>query len=271
MKKIALILLISLIGVSSFAQKKQKEKKKSKKELKAEAEAMKNKVLLRYSLKKGESYEQNMENESKVQVMGMDVAVTQKISMKNLVTDVDASGNLNIETTNEKFYIKQSLPMGEMEYDSEDASKQSPELTEQFGKVKGTKVTMKMSPTGKMLETDKNLNLPNSSNQFPEQAVGVGDTWEMSSTSKNQMLGNKEMTSNNQYKLVERTGGKAIIEVTGKVVSEGKEIGTFSGKMTVEEATGIVLESNILQKMNTEIQGMEAQIEANIKLKGKKL
>lgn len=274
MKKIALVLLVvSLIGANSFAQKKEKKEKKSKKELKAEAEASKNKVLLRYNLKQGESYVQTMDNDMKIQIMGMEIPMLQKISTKNSVTNVDASGNLTQESTIEKFYMKQSNPMmGDMEYDSEDASKQSPELAEQLGKMKGTKTTMKMSPTGKVIEAPKEANgMSNSSNQYPEQPVGVGDTWELSSTSKNPMMGNKEVTSNNQYKLLERNGGKALVEVNGKIIMEGKEVGSISGKMTIEEATGIVLESNLIQKMNVEIQGMEAQVETNIKLMGKKL
>jgi hypothetical protein len=272
MKKIALILLVTLISVGSFAQKKEKKEKKSKKELKAEAEAMKNKVLLRYKLKQGESYVQDMDNDIKFQIMGMDIPMVQRISTKNIVTNVDASGNLTQESTIEKFYMKQSNPMmGDVEYDSEDASKQSPDLAAQVGGMKGTKTTLKMTPTGKTLEAPKEAGISNSSNQFPEQPIGVGDTWELSSTSKNQMLGNKEVTSNNQYKLLERNAGKAIIEVNGKMIMESKEIGSIAGKMTIDEATGIVLESNLLQKMNIEVQGMEAQVESKIKLTGKKL
>lgn len=270
MKKIVFILLVSLIAVESFAQKKGKKQKKSQKELKAEAS--KNKILLRYNLKQGESYEQIMENDMKMQIMGMDIPMLQKISTKNTVTDVDASGNLTQEVIIEKFYMKQSNPMagGDLEYDSEDPQKQSPILAEQLGSMKGKKSSTKITPTGKILDAPKEAGMSNSSNQYPEQAVGLGDTWELSSTSKNPMLG-KEITSNSQYKLIERNAGKAIIEVNSKVISEGKEIGSISGKLTVDEQTGILLEGNMVQKMDTDIQGMEAKIETNIKLTGRKL
>lgn len=274
MKKIAFILFVSFLAVDSFAQKKEKKEKKSKKELKAEAEAeaAKNKVLLRYNLKQGESYEQIMENDIKMQIMGMDIPMLQKISTKNTVTNLDASGNLTQEAIIEKFYLKQSNPMaGDLEYDSEDPQKQSPELAEQLGSMKGTKSSTKITPTGKVLDAPKEAGMSNASNQYPEQAVGVGDTWELSSTSKNPMMGNKEITSQNQYKLIERSAGKATIEVNSKMVSEGKDIGSISGKIIIDEKTGIVLEGDMLQKMETEVQGMEAKIETKIKITGKKL
>ncbi|GAB4126681.1 MAG: hypothetical protein OHK0045_06530 [Raineya sp.] len=273
MKKIILILLVfSATQLSSFAQEKQKEKKKAKKESKAKNETAQDKILLRNLLKKGESYEQTMENESKIQIMGMEIQMTQVITAKNVVTDVDAAGNLTQESTIEKFYMKQSNPMiGELEYDSENTSKQSPELAAQVGQIKGKKSILKITPTGQILEAPKEMSSTvGSSGQFPQQAVGVGDTWEISSTTNNPML-NKEITSNNQYKLIERTAGKAIIEINGKMVAEGKEIGSFSGKMTIEEATGITLESDILQKLNMQMQGMESQVEGKIKIKGKKI
>ena len=291
MKKIAFILLISFLAVDSFAQKKekksekdtvlntlilkntiQKKEKKSKKELKAEAEAAKNKVLLRYNLKQGEGYEQIMENDMKMQIMGMDIPMLQKISTKNTITDVDASGNLTQEVIIDKFYLKQSNPMtGDLEYDSEDPKKQAPELAGQLGSMKGTKSSIKMTSTGKVLEAPKEADMSNSSNQYPEQAVGVGDTWELSSISKNPMMGNKEITSQNQYKLIERSAGKATVEVNSKMVSEGKDIGSISGKIIIDEKTGIVLEGDMFQKMEMEVQGMESKVETKIKIIGKKL
>jgi len=270
MKKIALILLISFLAVGSFAQKKEK---KSKKEKKTEMTSSNSgeKVLLRYNLKQGESYEQTMENDIKMQIMGMEIPMIQRTSTKNVVTNVDASGNLTTESTIEKFYMKQSNPMmGDLEYDSEDPKKQSPELAQQVSSMKGTKTTTKMSATGKVLDAPKEAGLSNSSNQYPEQAVGVGDTWEISTSSKNPMI-NKEITSRNQYKLLERANGKVIIEVNSKMTAEGKEVGTMSGKLTIDEKTGIVTEGNLIQNMNIEVQGMETKLDSTIKLTGKKL
>lgn len=273
MKKISFILLLSLIAVATFAQKKSK---KSNQEQKTEVKssASNDKVLLRYNLKQGESYEQTMENDIKMQIMGMEIPMIQMIqrtSTKNVVTNVDASGNLTTESTIEKFYMKQSNPMmGDLEYDSEDPKKQSPELAQQVSSMKGTKTTTKMSATGKVLDAPKEVGLSNSSNQYPEQAVGVGDTWEISTSIKNPMI-NKEITSRNQYKLLERANGKVIIEVNGKMTAEGKEVGTMSGKLTIDEKTGIVTEGNLIQNMNIEVQGMETKLDSTIKLTGKKL
>lgn len=271
MKKIILILLISFVGLSTTAQKQEKKKKKDKKELKAGAETSKNKLLLRYNLKKGEGYEQVFENEVKMKIMDMEIPMTQKITTRSMIIEVDASGNFTRETTIEKFYMKQTNPiMGDLEYDSEDTNKQSPILAEQLGKMKGTKSTEKISPTGKEESTSKTIAVANTSSQYPEQPVAVGDTWESTITTQDPNL-KKEFTSNNQYKLVERNAGKAIVEVNSKIVSDGKEVGTASGKMTIDEATGIVLESTLVQKMNMEVQGMQTQVETNIKLTGKKL
>lgn len=270
MKKIAFILLISLMVADAFAQKKAK---KSKKEAKNQTEVSTNeKILLRYNLKQGEGYEQTMDNDTKTQIMGMDVPSLQKISTKTIVTQVDDAGNLTQETTIEKFYMKQSNPMmGDMEYDSEDPKKQEPALAAQLGSMKGTKTITKISPNGKMLENSKDVGNIGTSNQYPEKAVGVGDTWEVSSSMKNPMLGNKEIINQSSYKLLQRNAGKAILELNGKITSEGKEIGSISGKITVDEKTGIVLESDLSQQMTIEIQGMEAKIDSKIKMTSKKL
>jgi len=268
MKKISFILLLSLIAVATFAQKKSK---KSKQEQKTEVKssASNDKVLFRYNLKKGETYEQAIESDMKMQMMGMNINMMQKMATKTTVSNVDASGNLTQETSVEKYYVKQETPMGTMEYDSEDPSKQPTELAAELGKMKGKKTTTKMTSSGKILEAPQDANITNSA-QFPEQAIGIGDTWETTVKNFNPALG-KEITAQNKYKFLERNNGKAIFEINGKMFLDNKEVGTVTGKMTVDEKTGLTLDANLSQKMKMEVQGSEMQLEGTTKIAGKKL
>jgi len=126
-----------------------------------------------------------------------------------------------------------------------------------------------MTSSGKVLKAPQDANITNSA-QFPEQAIGIGDTWETTVKNFNPALG-KEITSQNKYKFLERNNGKAIFEVNGKMFLDNKEVGTVTGKMTVDEKTGITLDANFSQKMKIEVQGSEMQLEGTTKIAGKKL
>jgi hypothetical protein len=269
MKKFSIIIIVSLALTSvAFAQKKENKRKKKK-------EAVENtqnsgKVLLRQNLKKGDIYFQTVDSDQKILVMGMEMPSKQTFTFKNEVIDIESSGNIISEMTYEKIYLKQSNPMmGDLEFDSEDPKKQS----EQFAMLKdlkGKKVTITTTPNGKVVRvSDESIKqaMGGSSNEFPDTPVGVGDTWERTSETSNQI---GKMVTTTTFKVIERKDGIMIIETNSKVSQEGKDAGTQTGKMSIDEKTGLLIENTINQKLNITIQGMDAQLDSVTKITTKR-
>jgi len=272
MKKISFLLVILLAFSSlSYAQKTKKEKKKKGK---TEATTKDNgKVLLRYKLNKGDVYTQSLESNQKIMItsMSMEMPMSQNFAFKNTITDVDATGNINTEMVYEKVYMKQTNPMtgAAMEFDSEDAAKQPAELS-MLKDLKGKKVTTTTAPNGKITNiSDESAKqaLNNSSNEYPDTPVGVGDTWERKSESKTQM---GVLNTVSTYKVTERKAGLMTVEISSKVTQEGKDAGTQTGKMIIDEKTGLVLENSITQKLSVSAQGMDVQVDGTTKITTKK-
>jgi Family of unknown function (DUF6263) len=271
MKKIS-FLLIALLAFSSvsYAQKKKKEKKKKNK---TEVSKDNGKVLLRYKLKKGDTFTQVVESNQKITItsMSMEMPMTQSYTFKNNVTDVDGTGNVTTEMTYERVYMKQSNPMtgAEMEFDSDDDKKQPTELS-MLKDMKGKKITSTAAPNGKITnisdEAAKQA-MNGTSNEFPETPVGVGDTWERTVESKSQA---GVLVVKSTYKVLERKDGMMTVDINSKVTQEGKEAGTQTGKMVIEESTGLVIENNVNQKLNISAQGMDVIVDGVTKVTTKK-
>jgi|JI8StandDraft_2_1071088.scaffolds.fasta_scaffold02580_5 ribosomal protein L18 len=270
MKKISFLLVILLAFASvSYAQKKEKKKKKDK----TEKGNLNKKVVLRYKPKKGDVYTQILESNQKITItsMSMEMPMVQSYTFKNNVTDVDATGNVTTEMTYEKIYAKQSNPMtgAELEFDSEDEKKQSTELAS-LKDMKGKKVTTTTATNGKITnisEESAKQALNSMSNEFPETPLGIGDTWEKTSENKSQV---GVLVTKSTYKVVERKDGLMIVEVSSVISQDGKDAGTQTGKMTLDENTGIVLESSLTQKLSVSTQGMDIVVDGTSKITTKK-
>lgn len=270
MKKISFLLVVLLAFSSmSYAQKEKKEKKKKKNK----TEASNGKVVLRYKIKKGDIFTQVVESNQKITIpsMSMEMPMVQSYTFKNNVTDVDATGNVTTEMTYERIYTKQSNPMtgAELEFDSDDEKKQSAELAS-LKEMKGKKITTTTASNGKITnvseETAKQA-INSTSNEFPETPLGVGDTWERTSENKSQV---GVLVTKSTYKVVERKDGKMTVEVTSTISQDGKEAGTQTGKMVIEENTGVILEANMTQKMSVSAQGMDVVVDGTSKITTKK-
>ncbi|KOY84792.1 hypothetical protein AD998_00270 [bacterium 336/3] len=270
MKKIS-FLLVALLALSSmsYAQKEKKEKKKKKNK----TEASNGKVVLRYKLKKGDVFTQVMESNQKITIpsMSMEMPMAQSYTFKNNVTDVDATGNITTEMTYEKIYSKQANPMtgAEVEFDSDDEKKQPAELAN-LKEMKGKKVSTTTAPNGKITNVSDEAAkqaINSMSNEFPETPLGVGDTWERTSENKSQV---GVLVTKSTYKVVERKDGKMTVEVASTISQDGKEAGTQTGKMIIEENTGVILEANMTQKMSVSAQGMDVVVDGTSKITTKK-
>ncbi|MCU0436830.1 MAG: DUF6263 family protein [Raineya sp.] len=271
MKKVSFLLVI-LLAFSSVSYAQKKEKKKKKKD-KTESLSSNKKIVLRYKPKKGDVFTQIMESNQKITItsMGMEIPMIQSYTFKNNVTDVDATGNVTIEMTYERIYLKRTDPMSgsETEFDSDDDKKQPTELAT-FKDMKGKKVTTTTAPNGKItnISDEAAKQAINSiNNEFPETPLGIGDTWERTSENKSQA---GVLVVKSTYKVVERKDGLMTVEVNSTVSQDGKDAGTQSGKMTLDENTGIIMEASITQKLNISAQGADLTIDGTSKTTTKK-
>ncbi|MCS6794429.1 MAG: DUF6263 family protein, partial [Raineya sp.] len=224
MKRIFIFLLAVAVFANADAVFAQKKKKKDK-ETTENTAIQSGKVLLRYNLPKGSTYTQSVNMDMTIETMGMQIPQKQDLSLRVVVTDVASNGNQTHEATYEKIYMKQTSPMGEMEFDSDNPAKQPAELA-QFKEMKGSKFTMLISPRGKILETKtagKAIESPAQTTnvEYPENPVGVGDTWTSEVIDKSEM-GEVEMKVNTTYKIISISNNVAEVQINGKIFVDNK-------------------------------------------------
>ncbi len=239
------------------------------------------------------SYKQTQETETDVSVMGQQQKTIQMQVMdyEYQVQDKKEDGSTDLDVVIKGLKVETSSPMFSMQYDSENADG-SGQFDQLYGPMVDHKFDLMVDKNGKvttfsgaseMFENIKeNANMPNMeqimgsletqfgdetlkenfasfSKFLPPNPVKVGETW----TTNDTMSASMGFISNNTYTLKKRSGGKAIIEMTGEVASiptdepvemMGMKItynlkGTQSGTIEVDEKTGYTLKSVIGQKM----------------------
>ncbi len=260
------IFLLTFVALSNFNESFAQKKKKKNKETAENTALQAGKILLRYNLPKGATYTQSLDMDMNIEVMGMQIPQKQTMSLKAIVTDIADNGNQTHEITYEKVYMKQSSPIGDMEFDSDNPSKQPAEL-ESLKELKGSKFTMVISPRGKIIEIKTDKNLPQTSTQqnieYPESPIGIGESWTGETSDKNEQIG--EIKTKTTYKLTSINNEIAEFEAKGKIYIDNKEQGETNGTIKVNIKTGLTIESNIRQIMNIQTQGMEMKLNNTIK------
>lgn len=106
---------------------------------------------------------------------------------------------------------------------------------------------------------------------LPEKEVTVGDTWEIDNK-KNMM--DMDMVTKNKYTLKEIKGDYIIVDVVsefsadkkegGSIPGEMKMDGTQSGTMKIDRSTGLAVESELKQKVNSTSKMMGQEIPMTI-------
>ena len=223
------------------------------------------KVLLRYKPQKGQTYIQNIENLQEVEAMGQLIPQGMGVTSKTTVLSVAANGDIELENVIEKFKSKSISFTGMIDYDSEDPAKQNG--PEELKAIKGKKTRMKQNSRGKVISTDDptmEQMMSSVSNEYPEQPVGVGDTWTQSSKLAS-MMGEIEIVT--IYKVKARDKGIMEITISGVFKKDGKDIGMQEGFMKVEEASGLPLEMESKQNLNVSTMGQEAKVKGDVKMK----
>lgn len=113
------------------------------------------KVSLQYRLQKGQTYFLRMNTEQKITqvLMGQEITVNQTMGLdaRYDIRDVDAQGNMTAQVTIDAVRYRMESPMGRVEYDSQKPAAADP-TAQVFSALVGAGYTVKMSPTGELLE-----------------------------------------------------------------------------------------------------------------------
>ncbi len=197
-------------------------------------------------------------------------------------------------------------PMGNMEYDSKDGGKKDTMLNifgmmlnkpfsmyvsekGDISKIEGLDniiqsigttgtpqdEVMRKQIAGVFNDTAVRSMMQQSLNIYPDKAVKTGDTW---IKSMNLNMGPFSLKLDNTYKLTSVNGGTAHIDIASKISSNegtkqmaGQEMkinleGDSQGKMDVDIASGLVIDSKINQKIkgSMKMTGMPVPIQTNI-------
>jgi hypothetical protein len=224
------------------------------------------KVLLRYKPAKGQSYTQSIENINEINAMGMTIPQEMSSTAKVTILSIAANGDIEQESAVEKFRMKTMGMTGMIDYDSEDPAKQN--VPQELKAIKGKKTKVKMNNRAKVLSTDDpamEQMMASISTEYPEQAIGVGDTWTQRATVALPVGG--EMETITTYKVKARDKGLMEIALNSVIKIEGKDAGTAEGFMKVEEATGLPVEMQSKQDINMSAMGQETKLKGTVKMK----
>lgn len=260
--KISLATLIGLllIGISSvFAQKS---------------------VNLEYDLSQGDNYQftTDIDMDMTFEAMGQTTTMNQLmgIQMTSIVSSIEGD-DINQDFTFDKIAMNQKIFGMEINYDSEDSSTftsgMGAQIAEQMNKIIGATIKISMDKYGTINELDissitDNSDLVNSFGSgnmyavYPKHKIKVGESWEEDIKPPKE----SEMKVHVKYTLLKANKKQVEIGVEGTISAneiEGNEInlsGTTSGKMIVDRASGMLIQSTI-----------ESEVEMDLDKGGKKI
>jgi hypothetical protein len=267
-------------------------------------QASKEKITLALNLEEGKVYTLtvDMDQDISQEPMGNKIDMKQKMKMgfSFAVKKVDTNGNAVIDVTFDSIYFSQDGPLGHIVYDSEDEYGEVPLPAKGFAALVGEGFTMELTPAGFIEDVQgvdlmlehimERIDLPfggqleqvkeqmkrsfgdeamlsqmeNMMSIFPEEPVGIGDTW----SRRFVMSGMMPMAMNNKWKLKDRRNGRAIIEVKSDIepneaataleTAVGKMkyslSGSQQGTLELDEATGWTIQAVLNQEMEGKIE-----------------
>ena len=244
------------------------------------------KIQYRLKLKTGEKYFIKNVNDQKItqSFMGQTQTTEQTMGfgLDMDVAAVDAAGNMDVVQKYSWVTFKQKGPMGDVVYDSAKPSGPVPAAAQSFAALLGESMTLKITPQGQVLEVgglkkmrenvakklpaeqreqalaalERFLSEPmvkeltqNSMAMYPEEPVGVGDSW----ARKVVLSQGFAAIIESRYTVKDRKGGTATLAVAstiqpnpnGKPMEMGPMKLTYNlsgkqtGTMTLDESTGL--------------------------------
>ncbi len=277
----------------------------------ATARAGDDKINFAFHLEEGQSYKLLVTTDQEIlqQVQGREMKVRQTLGIGYTfaVTDVDDEGTATIDVTFGPVSTKVDTSMGTFEYDSEDPPDEVPMPAQNMAALLGKSFTMKLTTKGEVAEvtgTEALLNemlelidvpegpikdkmiedvkkqfgeaglketMGNRTAIFPDQPVGIGDSWTRTVT----VSAGLPMVTETTYTLVGRDDGIATIEIEATVkanpdaepISMGPMTmryeleGTQEGTLKIDEATGWYAEGTMTKNLEGKVimSGMPGQ------------
>lgn len=218
-------------------------------------------VLLRLNYKSGDSYLMNMKMSQDVGTM-----MSMDMNMKMSQEIVSVTGD-NYVSKMKITFVGMDMSQGGMNM-SFDSTKSDDELDAtgkmmkaQMGPMLQAVITTKGNKMGVITETSVEPNVPGTSDlaeqsssvEYPEKALRVGDTWEMTKSQKG-------LKTDFVYKVKSITKEMVLLDVSGKVTGAGE--GTVSGELKIDRNSGVPLTSAI--NMNVNMNGQEMVSKVNI-------
>ncbi len=231
-------------------------------------------IELKYNLNKGDKYLfiTDIDMDMTFEAMGNTTTMNQVmgIQMSSMVTGINGN-DINQDFTFDKIAMNQKIFGMEINYDSDDSSTftsgMGAQIAQQMNKIIGAAIKISMDKYGTINEMDissitDNSDLVNSFGSgnmyavYPEHKIKVGESWEEDIKPPKK----SEMKVHVKYTLLKATRKQAEIMVEGTLSAneiEGNEInlsGTTSGKMIVDRATGMLIESTIDSEIEMDLE-----------------
>lgn len=248
-------------------------------------------AVLRLNLNKGDVYASVMNMDMDMKGMG-DMKMKMDIKSSYEASDVSNGDIITLNTTIDKIGMEMNSAMANMKYDSENPTTDDPMQVEMHKTMKdliGVVMPAKINNMGKVVEApnmdeifkDSALkDQASSMNQgfeqafipFPKEAVKVGTTWNNEIVVQGQM----PMSSNITYTVKEITPSQVTLNMTSVLKTldssaTGKGGGTMTGELTLDRATGMVLQSDAVQDMKLSVMGMDMDMKSIIKMTNTKV
>ncbi|MCF6170760.1 MAG: DUF6263 family protein [Bacteroidales bacterium] len=241
-------------------------------------------VELRYNLNQGDKYEYNIETEQDIafETNGQTMVVTSKIGFEMTGTvENNERDSIVVKTTINRVTMLQSLFGMEIKYDSDDPSTAENPMAAQISSIMkdlvGSSYTMTMDNRGNVKNMDlsditrnddlaKNLSSGSNYAIYPDQKVGVGDTWEKDI----EPLRTSDMKYHIKYTVLKTNNKQTTLGIEGtisanKVNNEDMNLhGTQSGEMIVDTKTGWLIEATIDQEVSMNIEQAGQKFPASI-------
>lgn len=258
---------------------------------------------LKFKPKQGEKYDAVTTIKSSItqSMMGQKMEINTIYAIDMLYEISKVAENSAINMTYEKLAMDMNV-MGQNIRMSTDESDNSKPGSKTLNAIKGSTISVSLSPQGKVLEvkgTDElaerlggasemeketlktffnkeslKSTMEQSFNFFPDKPIKAGDAWEKAVTVSSPY----KMISNNKYKLIKVENGLAYIDVSGSVTTDGPQslesngmemqvnlTGDQQGRFVVDETSGTVKESEIIQNLKGKMEMMGQEIPMDIK------
>jgi len=230
--------------------------------------------LFLYKLEKGTKSQLEIKTTQNISMTmsGQSVNIKQEVTLNQSVevSNVDEAGNTDLSIVYDRIRFKQNAMGMEVEWDSEnpeasEGNMMTQQIAGQLNKALDKTITATIDPLGNPVQNNSSEVLGESNVSgfetgmlviFPDHEVAEGDTWEVVT----QPDPSNDFTITAVYKLDEYKGKASSISFEGTVSgtemngAPAKLSGTISGKATIDNKTGWLINSTSMQTLEMEME-----------------